>query len=205
MSAPSIQQPFLGGFIARLQPRERALLGVLLIVFFAIATTVLFMLRSSSLAEKQAAIDSLRHGLDLVHTRGTVYDLKKKEKAAREARIANIQPIVFSALLEEASRTLITGTLRGEEEKPSVPLGDGALIKRIYGFEVRNVALEELMNFLTKVEQQPGNILIVERLAIKSLSAMEDRLNVEVELATWELLKQEPAEPAAAAEGGAEP
>lgn len=204
MSTTPVQQPLLGGFIARLQPRERALLGILLIVFFAIATSVLFMLRSESIAEKQAAIDGLRRGLDLVHTRGTVYDLKKKEKAAREARIANIQPIVFSALLEEASRSLITGTLRGEEEKPSVPLGDGALIKRIYGFEVRNVALEELMTFLTKVEQQPGNILIVERLAIKSLSAMEDRLNVEVELATWELLKQEPVADAAAGEG-AEP
>ena len=33
---------------------------------------------------------------------------------------------------------------------------------------------------------------------------MEDRLNVEVELATWELLKQEPAAEAAGAEG-AEP
>jgi hypothetical protein len=204
VSTTPVQQPLLGGFIARLQPRERALLGILLIVFFAIATSVLFMLRSQSIAEKQAAIDDLRRGLDLVHTRGTVYDLKKKEKAAREARIANIQPIVFSALLEEASRSLITGTLRGEEEKPSVPLGDGALIKRIYGFEVRNVALEELMTFLTKVEQQPGNILIVERLAIKSLSAMEDRLNVEVELATWELLKQEPVADTAAGEG-AEP
>jgi hypothetical protein len=199
-----VQQPMFGGFIARLQPRERALLGVLLIVFFAIATGVLFMLRSASLAEKQEAIDGLRRGLDLVHTRGTVYDLKKKEKAAREARIANIQPIIFTALLEDASRTLTTGTLRGEEEKPSVPLGDGSLIKRIYGFEVRGVALEELMNFLTKVEQQPGNILIVERLAIKSLSPMEDRLNVEVELATWELVKKEdaPAEPPA--EGGGE-
>lgn len=205
MSAPPIQQPLLGGFLARLQPRERALLGVLLIVFFAIATGVLFMLRSSSLAEQQEAIDGLRRGLDLVNTRGTVYDLKKKEKAAREARIANIQPIVFSALLEEASRSLTTGTLRGEEEKPLVPLGDGTLIKRIYGFEVRNVALEELMTFLTKVEQQPGNILIVERLAIKSLSSMEDRLNVEIDLATWELLKPEPVVDAAAGGEGAEP
>ena len=201
MSGPSIQQPLFGGFIARLQPRERALLGVLLIVFFAIATTVLFMLRSSALAEKQEAIDGLRHGLDLVHTRGTVYDLKKKEKAAREARIANTQPIIFSALLEEASRSLTTGTLRGEEEKPSVELG-GGLIKRVFGFEVRGVGLEELMTFLTKVEQQPGNVLIVERLAIKSLSEVEDRLNVEVELATWELLKVAPTE--TPAEGGAE-
>ncbi len=199
MSITPIKPQLLGGFINRLQPRERALLGVLLIVFFALATTVLFMMRSSSLAEKQEAIDALRTGLDLVHTRGTVYDLKKKEKAAREARIANIQPIIFSALLEEASRSLVTGTLRGEEEKPSVELGEG-LIKRVYGLEVRSVGLEELLTFLTKVEQQPGNILIVERLAIKSLSPLEDRLNVEVELATWELLKQAPPPEAAAGE-----
>ena len=191
MSITPLKPQLLGGFINRLQPRERALLGVLLIVLFAIAISALFMMRSTSLAEKQEAIDALRTGLDLVHTRGTVYDLKKKEKAAREARIANIQPIIFSALLEEASRSLVTGTLRGEEEKPSIELGEG-LVKRVYGLEVRSVGLEELLTFLTKVEQQPGNILIVERLAIKSLSPLEDRLNVEVELATWELLKQAP-------------
>lgn len=201
MSTQPTVQPLMSGFLARLQPRERALLGVLLIVFFAISTTVLFMLRSASLAEKQEAIDGLRRGLDLVHTRGTVYDLKRKEKAAREARIANIQPIIFSALLEEAERNLTTGTLRGQEEKASKELG-GGLIQRTFGFEVRNVGLEELLNFLTKIEQQPGNLLIVERLSIKTLSAVEDRLNVEVELATWELLKQEaPAEPAPG-EGG---
>ncbi len=194
MSVTPIKTPLMGGFIARLQPRERILLGVLLIVFFVIATSALFMMRSTSMAEKQEQIDALRTGLDLVHTRGTVYDLKKKEKAAREAKIANIQPVIFSAILEEASRGLTTGTLRGEEEKPSVELGEG-LVKRVFGFEVRSVGLEELLAFLTKVEQQPGNILIVERLAIKSLSPLEDRLNVEVELATWELLK--PAAPPA--------
>jgi hypothetical protein len=72
----------------------------------------------------------------------------------------------------------------------------------LYGFEVRSVPLEELLNFLTKLEQQPGHIVIVERLAIKSPSVEEDRLNVEVELATWELLKQDPA--AAAAESAGE-
>lgn len=193
MSATPIRTPLLGGFIARLQPRERALLAMLLIVFFVIATGVLFMTRSASLTAKQEAIGELRQGLDLVNTRGTVYDLKKKEKAAREARIANIQPVIFSALLEEASRSLTTGTMRGEEEKPSVELGNG-LIKRVFGFEVRSVGLEELLTFLTKIEQQSGNnIIIVERLAIKSLSPLEDRLNVEVELATWELLKVEAA------------
>jgi len=185
--APS---PLLGGFIARLSPRERTLLGLLLLVFFVISVSVLFMLRSASLAEKQEAIDELRRGLDLVHTRGTVYDLKKKEKAAREARIASIQPLIYSSLLEEAQKTLTNGTVRGEEEKPSVEQVPGVLVKRLYGFEVRGVGLEELLGFLTKLEQEPGHFLIVERLAIKSPSSLEDRLNVEVELATWEMLKR---------------
>jgi competence protein ComGC len=189
----------MGGFIARLSQRERVLLGMLLLVFFVISVSVLFMLRSTAMAEKQKSIDELRRGLDLVYTRGTVYDLKKKEKAAREARIASIQPLIYSSLLEEAQKSLTNGTVRGEEEKPSVEVVPGVLTKRLYGFEVKGVALEELLNFLTKLEQDPGHFLIVERLAIKSPSALEDRLNVEVELATWEMLKQPEGE--AAAEG----
>jgi competence protein ComGC len=192
--------PLMGGFIARLSQRERVLLGMLLLVFFVISVSVLFMLRSTAMAEKQKSIDELRRGLDLVYTRGTVYDLKKKEKAAREARIASIQPLIYSSLLEEAQKSLTNGTVRGEEEKPSVEVVPGVLTKRLYGFEVKGVALEELLNFLTKLEQDPGHFLIVERLAIKSPSALEDRLNVEVELATWEMLKK-PPEGEAAAEG----
>jgi len=195
----------LGGFMARLSQRERVLLGMLLLVFFVISVTVLFMLRSSAMAEKQTEIDALRRGLDLVYTRGTVYDLKKKEKAAREARIASIQPMIYSSLLEEAQKTLTNGTVRGEEEKPSVEVVPGVLTKRLYGFEVRGVGLEELLNFLTKLEQEPGHFLIVERLAIKSPSSLEDRLNVEVELATWEMLKQPPPVEGEPAVEGSEP
>jgi competence protein ComGC len=197
--------PLLGGFMARLSQRERVLLGMLLLVFFVISVTVLFMLRNSAMAEKQTEIDALRRGLDLVYTRGTVYDLKKKEKAAREARIASIQPMIYSSLLEEAQKTLTNGTVRGEEEKPSVEVVPGVLTKRLYGFEVRGVGLEELLNFLTKLEQEPGHFLIVERLAIKSPSSLEDRLNVEVELATWEMLKQPPPVEGEPAVEGSEP
>ena len=193
-----------GGFMARLQPRERALLGVLLIVFFVIATGVLFWLRAEALAEKRAAIDDLRNGLELVYTKGTVYDLKKKEKAAREARIANATPIIFSTLIEDTSKMLLTGTVSGEEEKTPTDLG-GGLTKRVYGFAVRNVPLEELLGFLNKLEQQPGHIVLVERLQVRSPSVEEDRLNVEVDLATWELRQdaEAPADPAGGGEGEA--
>lgn len=188
------------GFMARLNPRERALLGVLLLVFFVTAVGVLYMLRTSSFEATRAEITELREALHLVRTSGTAYDTKKKEKEARESRIANAQPITFSILLEEAQKNLVTGNLRGEEERPPVDLGNG-LTKRVVAFEVRNVGLEELLNFLAKIEAQPGNILFVERLMLRSPSALEDRLNAEVELATWELQKQDEAQPAAPEEG----
>lgn len=186
----------LFGFMSRFNPRERALLGVLMLVFFVTAVGVLYMMRKSSFDTARAEIADLREGLVLVRTKGTAYDTKKKEKEAREARIANAQPIVFSILLEEAQKDLVTGNLRGEEERQAVAVDDKGLTKRVVAFEVRNVALEELLNFLAKIEGQPGNILFVERLMLRSPSALEDRLNAEVELATWELQKQD--EPAAA-------
>ena len=193
----------LFGFMSRFNPRERALLGVLMLVFFITAIGVLFMMRKSSFDTARAEIADLREGLALVRTKGTAYDTKKKEKEAREAKIANAQPIVFSILLEEAQKDLVTGTLRGEEVRPPVAVDDKGLIKTVVAFEVRNVALEELLNFLSKLEAQPGNILFVERLMLRSPSALEDRLNAEVELATWELQKQDEAAaaPAAAEEG----
>lgn len=187
------------GFMARLSPRERTLLGVLLLVFFATAIGALFMLRSSSFVATREEIAALRSGIDLVQTRGQAYDTKKKEKEAREARIANAQPIIFSMLLEEAQKNLVTGQMRGEEEKTPFDAGNG-LIKRAVGFEIRSVGLDELLNFLSKLEAQPGHIVFVERLAIKSPSSLEDRLNVEVELATWELQRIEEPPPAPAGE-----
>lgn len=190
------------GFMARLSSRERAMVGGLLIFFFVFSLGVLFILRSRWFSETEEEITGLRAGLDLVRTRGTAYDTKKKEKAAREARIANVQPISFSMLLEEAEKGLVPpSSLRGQEEKPQYDAGNG-LIKRSVTFEVRTVGLEELLGFLTKLEAQPGNILFVERINVRSPSSVEDRLNAEVELTTWELKPQQPedAAPAAAPE-----
>jgi hypothetical protein len=189
------------GFMARLSPRERAMLGVLMIVFFVVAIGALFMIRSRSFAETRAQIDDLRAGLELVRTDGQAYESKKKDKEAREARIQSAQPVAFTIMLEELEKTLTVGSIRNLEEKPAFDDGSG-LIKRLASFEVRNVPLEELLTFLTKLESQPNHILFVERLQLRSPSAVEDRLNVEVELATWEIRKVEEA-PAAPAEEAA--
>ena len=64
-------------------------------------------------------------------------------------------------------------------------LGDG-LLKRTYKFGLANISLENLMKFLKKVETEPGKIILTEQLRIRSHDRTQDRLQVDVVLATWE-------------------
>jgi hypothetical protein len=178
------------GFWSRLNPRERNLLAILVVVAFVMSIGVLFVLRSDSFMESEQRIAKLRRGINLMQTRGAVYQEKLKEKAEREAMIAN-DPIEFAIILEQATKaTLEEKSTSNEEEKPPLELGEG-LIKRIYSFELRRVTLEELTKFLQKVEDQPGHIVFAERIKVRSPSAVEDRINVEIDLATWEMKRDE--------------
>ena len=187
------------GFWSRLSPRERNLMALLVLVFFFMAVGVLFVLRSESFTASEDRIADLRRGIQLMQTRGAVYQEKLKEKAERESMISS-EPVEFAIILEQATKaTLGEKTTRQEEEKPPLELGEG-LVKRIYAFELRNVTVEEMTNFLHQVEEQPGHIVYTERIKVRSPSEVEDRLNVEIDLATWEMAK-DAEEEAAKAEG----
>ena len=112
MSTTPVQQPLLGGFIARLQPRERALLGVLLIVFFAIATGVLFMLRSESIAEKQAR--SIKYQLTIAKL-PLAKDLKEFDFSGTPVNEGLVRDLATGAFLaEQRNVVLIGGTGTGK-------------------------------------------------------------------------------------------
>ena len=64
-------------------------------------------------------------------------------------------------------------------------LGDG-LVKRTFKFKLRSVTLEDALKFLTDIESRPGRIILTEQLLVRSPSATEDRLNIDVQIATWE-------------------
>lgn len=174
------------GFWSRLSPRERNLITVLVVVFFVVGLGVLFVMRRDAFAASEERIAELRRGIQLTQTRGVAYQERKKEKSDRESLISS-DPVVFTILLEEATKSvLIDKTTRQEEEKPPIPL-EGRLVKRVMSFELRSVTLEELVKFLQALENQPGRVIFTERLKVRSPSAVEDRLNVEVDLATWEM------------------
>ena len=182
----------LAGFWARMTPRERNLIQILLLVALVMATVMLIFLRSSKLQERRDEIDALRQAVTALKTQGTVYQDRLREKQAREGQIAT-QPILFSTLLEEASTVTEGVRPNNQEELVPVDLG-GGLRKRSVEFDLRNVTLEDLTKFLAAVEARAGHVILTHRLLIRSPSENEDRLNAEVEVATWERVEPQAGE-----------
>jgi hypothetical protein len=174
----------LSGFWSRLTPRERTYILALVLTFFVMGTATLFYLRSGALRDIENDIDEYRVALDKVHTRGAVYEERLKLKEQRESKIAT-EAISFSSLLEQAQSGLEGITPADQEELAEQPLGDG-LKKRTFEFRLRGVTLESVTKFLVAIESKPKHIILTEELVIRSPSASEDRLNVDVKLATWE-------------------
>jgi hypothetical protein len=173
-----------GGFMDRLTPRERTYIMVLILVFFLMGTLVLLYMRDKALRDIERDITATRQALDTVYTRGAIYKEKLEQKKQREAKLSD-QPLLFSTLVEEAAAVAETVQVSNSEEIPALELGSG-LLKRGFKFSLRSVTLEDLVKFLTKVESKAGHVVMTEGLLIRSPSNAEDRLNVEVTIATWE-------------------
>jgi hypothetical protein len=182
----------LGGFWSRLTPRERTYILVLVLTCFVMATAVLFYLRSGALRDTRNEIDAYRVALDKVYTRGAVYEERLEAKQQRESNIAT-DPVSFTTLLEEAQQGVENVTPSDQEELPPEDLGDG-LRKRAFEFRLRGVTLEDMTKFLIAIESRPKRMILTEELTIRSPSAVEDKLNVDVKLVTWE--REEIAVPA---------
>jgi hypothetical protein len=171
-------------FWERLTPRERTMLLSLVLVFFVMGTIVLMFLRGNSLRGTKSEIQEIRRTLDQVYTRGAVYQERLAAKRARESKISSNR-VLFATLLEQAQGSVENVTVSNEEELPTVDLGDG-LVKRTFKFDLRSITLEDLTKFLSSIEGKRGHIILTEQLLIRSPSANENRLNVDVTLATWE-------------------
>ncbi len=179
------------GFMDRLQPRERVLVVALAGVFIVMSTFVLIFLRRGKVEALEAEIADLKQGLELVNTRGAVYGDKLAMKDVRESVISD-QPVLFSTVIE-AAQTKAEVSATNQEEKPPTEAGDG-LRRRTIEFDLRSVTLEQLTSFLGELEANPDHILQTQELVIKSPAGTEDRLNVDVTLATFERVPLEGVE-----------
>ena len=179
-----------GGFWMSLSPRERMLILALVVVFFVMGTAVLFVVRSSHLGAARDEIAAKQRALDLVYTRGAVFQDQLQRKQDREAKISS-ESLLFATQIERASGTFEDVAVTNQEEKPPVDLGGGLRLRTVE-FDLRSVTLDTLTKFLATLESEAGHVIFTQRLLIRSPSAAEDRLNAAVELATWERVATEP-------------
>ena len=149
---------------------------------------MLLQMRGARFDASREAVDEMRRSLDVVYRQGAIYEELRRQKESRESKISD-QRLEFTILVEKASKALENGNLSDEVEKPDLPLG-GGLQKRLYSFDVKDVTLEVLLKFLEELENQRDHIVHTDRLRIASPSEVEDRLNVEVDLATWQLVRK---------------
>jgi len=179
-----------GGFLSRLTPRERNLIALLVVVFFAVATTLLFLVRRDRYHDVRENIESMRRSIELIQRQGGMYTEQLADKEKKEASIGS-EELVFAVQVEQASTaTFEESKVRGEEEKQNLDLG-GGLIKRLYTLKLQSVTLDELLKFLKAAETKKGHIIHTNRLMVRSPNQVEDRLNIEIDLATWELRRQD--------------
>jgi hypothetical protein len=170
-------------FWERLQPRERVLVMALVGVFFAMFMGVLMFMRHQKLAAIDEDILALREGLDLTRTLGASYQEKLASKSSEDQKIS-AEPLLFSTLIEEAAEVAEV-KVSNQTEKPPVEVAPG-LHRRTYEFDLRSITLAQLTKFLSTVESKEGHVVLTQALTIRSPSASEDRLNVDVILATYE-------------------
>jgi hypothetical protein len=189
----------LAGFWARLTPRERTYIMVLVLVFFVMGTLLLLYMRSQTLRDIRNDITAHRRALEQVYTRGAVYEERLAAKKKKEANIST-EKLLFLSLVEESQTGIEELTVTDQEEQPAIDLG-GGVIKRTFDFRLRSVKLEDMVKFLTALESKPGRIILTERLELRSPSSSEDRVNATVTIATWERLA-DPSEAESEAEAG---
>jgi len=172
------------GIFARLSPRERVLVLVLVVTFFVMGTLVLIYFRGQAIRERQNEIDRYRATVTKLYTRGAVYEERLARKRSREADIAS-KELLFSTLIEDAQRGIENFSVSDQEELPVVDLG-GGLVKRTFEFRLRAVAYDDAIKFLSALESEPQRIVLTEQLKIRSPSPISDTMNFDVTIATWE-------------------
>jgi hypothetical protein len=170
-------------FWERLQPRERVLVMALVGVAFLMFTMVLMFMRYKKLTVIDEEIADMRDALDLTRTFGPSYAEKLSSKE-QETDKMSAEPLLFSTLIEQAAEVAEV-KVSNQTEKPPVEVAPG-LQKRTYEFDLRSVTLAQLTKFLSTVESKEGHVVQTHALTIRSPSGSEDRLNVDVILATYE-------------------
>lgn len=171
-------------FMARLQPRERTLVAALVVTFFVMSIIVLSVLRGARIEALAAEVEALEDALERVNLAGPTYKDRLAAKAKKDGRISD-KPLVFSTVIEQAEAKAEVSTAN-QETLPPQEVAPG-LQQSLVRFQMRDVRMDQLAKFLAAVETgSDQHVISTQSLLVRSPSGLEDRLNVDVELVTYQ-------------------
>jgi hypothetical protein len=165
----------------RLSQRERTLVMAFFValgLMFALISTFLILDKLSSLDERNA---DMRQALKDIDSKRELYIQAKQQLGAVESRIPQGQ-MQLGSFLETAAKE---AGLAIPEQKEQRPTSVGNYTERSLELDLTRVKLDQLANFLRRVETGP-QLVVVSALHLNTRDDKHQELDAHVMVTTWE-------------------
>jgi hypothetical protein len=196
MATPAFLIPVRSRFeeaLSTLSPRDRQLLGVLIVFFMLIFLGGSFYLGYRHLNGLQTDISDKEHTLMLLKSMKADYEDSSRQLSTIEDKLKKSGNQDVSAFVEKAAqKTGITTNLQSVREKGITE--EGNLEEKKYQIEISKISLQQLIDFLHELE---GGSLPLRVRTSKTRTVVADgkkALSVSLEISTFRLLETAPPE-----------
>jgi hypothetical protein len=167
----------------RLSPRERRMLSTLLAVGAGLVVLLFGYFVWSGLSDIEDHNAAARQALKDIEQHRDEFIEARRRMTSQEVRVSRT-PMQLSSLLESAATDAGFKIDEISNERTPVPRGKKFIEKGI-DVKIRRVDLLGLTKFLRKLETGP-NLVIVDRLVVRTRYNEHDQLDVEVGVMTFE-------------------
>lgn len=179
----------LGDTFERMSQRERTMAALLGAAFTACVFLIGGYLIYSRLSDLEERNDAMRQALRDIERKRGAYLQAKAKISQLEARIGTV-PLQLSGFLEQAAKD--TGIdIRETNPKPPEPVGK-KYVQQSMDVRLSKVQLEALTKFMRRLEQNPGNLVLVTGLFIRARDDKHVDFDVDLTVSTYEHAPKKP-------------
>jgi general secretion pathway protein M len=172
--------------IDRLAPRERQLLGVMVVVFLVMVVLLVPLGVSSMLGSRRGDIEALRGALDRLAAERPALERRQQEKDALLAKYRSPAPALAGYLSKLATAHSIE--IPEIKDRPPIPYGK-KFEEQSVEITLKKVGLVNLSKFLEGIVKG-GHPISVGKLNIRSRSAQPDSYDVSMTVSSFRRLAE---------------
>ena len=173
----------LGDTLERMSQRERTMAALLGAAFLGCVFLIGGYLIYSRLSDLEERNDAMRQALRDIQSKRGAYLQARAKIAQLESRIGT-QPLQLSGFLEQAAKD--SGIdIRETNPKAPEPVGK-KYVQQSMDVRLSKVQLEPLSKFMRRLEQNPGNLVLVTQLLIRSRDDKHQEFDVDMTVSTYE-------------------